>query len=247
MNKKIGISFLFLCIIVLTGCESNDNSESLSGTSINSSLSNESSSNNEIEIIDKNSEEFKQLLEEYSSKVVVAGLGIITPTGFGYNNQLGLDGTEKELIPYNYIDEEFSEDIDLYIESVSIAKIDLEESGKAFFNQNGPLQVVMVDMKIKNQSESSGFYAASLTKLIVEGNEIFAEPSMSEDNNNLDDLIPPGESVEGVAVFVFDNVDIPEKISLDVSQFFVSTPVGREELLEFEILDIEQSILKDNN
>ena len=246
MNKKIGISFLVLCTIALNGCASDENSETLSNNSSDASTSRESSSN-ESETLDKNSEEFKQMVEEYSSEVVVDGLGVITPTGFGYNNELGLDGTEKELIPYNYVDEEFSEDIDLYIENVSIATLDLEENGKAFFNQNGPLQLVKVDMEITNKSDMDGFYAPSMTKLIVEGREIFAELSMSEDNNNLDDLIPSGQSVEGIAIFVFDAVHMPEQISLDVSQFVVSTPLGREELLDFEILDIEQSILRDNN
>lgn len=246
MNKNFNIPILILSALILNGCSSEENARETSINSSDEPIIISESISDKSESLDKNSEEFKELLNEYSSEISIEGLGTIIPTGFGYNDELGIDGTDKDLIPYNYVDEEFSENIDLYIESVSLAKMDLDENGMAFFNQSGPLQMAMVNMHITNKSDLEAIYLPSMMKLVVSDKEIFSEPSMTEDNNSLENPIAPGKTVSGVAVFVFDDTLMPKTISLDASQFFVATPQGEEELINFEILDIEHSIIKDN-
>ena len=239
--KKNVLTILLLSLI-LSACSTKKN------ISEPNSLSKDLGAEEEIIELKNNDddENFEKLIDEYSKSEEIEGVGILTPMMFGYNEELGIDGTDNDLVPYNYVDNTSAKNLDLFISSAVIMKLELSEEGISLFNQSEPLLIFGVKIKSVNKSDDNAYYHAALTKLIIGEEEISSDPFFSSEGSEITDFIPPGDKIEETVGFVLPKDYLHKKITLDLSQYLVQTPEGKELPITFNMLNIEEAVKKDN-
>lgn len=229
---------LTISLLLLSSCNENLYSDP------NNSVDTATSTIKESKIEFEDTSEYVSLVEEYSQPIDTA-LGSLTPVYVGYSEDLGIDGTDNPSIPYKYSGDYYADNIEIFVSEINLYDLELSDEGVTFFNDSGPKKVVTFQVLVVNESRTEAIYDTSLMKIRVNNKEIFPEPSLVEAISSLDYPLDPGEKREGFVGFVIMNGDFPKKLEIDFSQFFVSTPAGKEKLIPIELVDIKESVLRD--
>ncbi|MGE6379531.1 hypothetical protein [Peribacillus muralis] len=234
MNKGLVPALLISLFLGLTGCGKNENNPE-QAASVITKTEKIPEENDKTELTTKDKADIK----EASKPETVEGLGEITPVGFGYNDDLGIDGTDSKSKPQTF------DGYEVYVEGFAVSHVKPDEKAMAFFNDSNNFQAILVQIKVKNNKDdthSNVVYEPSEIKLEVQGEMIYAEPVLSD----AFEAIEEGQEQSGMAWFIVKNESPIKSAKLTLpSESGSSHPT--EKTYKFDILDIKNSIYKDNH
>lgn len=177
-----------------------------------------------------------------TGEFVEEGLGKLKTVGVGYNDEVGIDGTDAPLKPIKM------GPMLLTVETVKIYDIETDESGKSnYFNGEDNVRLIWVDMKTENTSkEDISFYPDQAIMVTDTGEQLDSEVLMMQEVGG--DFLGKVKK-EGVSWWIVKNMD------QDIKEltFIVSPPtkaasieeLGKEKRIKFDVLPWEDALKKD--
>lgn len=250
MKKALGVVFAFL-IVFMAAC-GDDSASTTSGdqkNNENETVENEGKSSGEIqqEWLDeqekKKEEDNKQKeYDEETGEGYVDGVGYIKTLGVGYNDEVGIDGTDGDLKPIKF------GDVELTIGHMEIDEIQPnEEDDVLFFGQDEP-KAIIVDMKAENKSDQDIEFYPEGSVLVTDTGLQLEEAEMLDGDIGGD--FYGGVKKEGIAVWVLD--DDADAENIKSVKMIVDPPydeemeeIGEEKRLDFEIVSYDEARKKD--
>ncbi|WP_066233617.1 hypothetical protein [Metabacillus fastidiosus] len=178
-------------------------------------------------------EDDKVKIEELSKPQTIDGLGKLTMKGFGYNNDLGIDGSQNDPKPYKL------DGYEIYIENFTVGHVEPAEEMQALLNYTGDFQAVLVENN-EDGTHSNVVYELSEMRLDINGETIYAEPALSDTMPSIEE----GKEQTGNAWFIIKNEKpITAAVLVVPSEAGSSNPI--EQPFKFDVLSVEDSVYKD--
>ncbi|MEB6549128.1 DUF5067 domain-containing protein [Heyndrickxia sporothermodurans] len=240
--KKSFISILCIFFLfVLTACEEKKETSQKVNETNKQQVNNDKK---ETDISEKNKEkEIDDKVAKLSNWETVDGIGKMRQIGFGYNDELGIDGTDNPVKPYNFDDK-----VKLQIENLTLVQIKLDDKGAALFNSYQDQKVIMVKYKLINDSKDQLDFESENMKITLPNDEKINPERNLSDYYGIDKPIKAGETIEGVASFVLNDDNDVNKALL-----FVHGPMNMDvnkknyssHTFNFDILSVRDSVIKD--
>ncbi|WP_224930411.1 hypothetical protein [Bacillus safensis] len=172
----------------------------------------------------------------------VEGLGKVTIVGVGYNDEIGIDGTDDPLKPIKLGSAK------LTIEQLHIVDIDPTDDAKQlYFNDEDKVRAVVIDMKAENTSKKDVMFHPNQSVLVTDSGEQLESDMMLMGEAGGDFL---GKvTKEGQTWWILKN---KSKVIKNI-KMIISPPtdnqtledIGEEKRLNFQILDYEAALKKD--
>lgn len=162
--------------------------------------------------------------------------------GFGYNDEVGIDGTDNPLKPVKF------GPVNMTIENVTVADIIPNSDVASFFDNRDRVRAVIMTVKIENTSEQDvSFFPDSSVMTTDTGEQVDADSWMSNETGG--DMLGKVKK-EGQIWYVLKN----EKADIKKVKFVIDPPyltdsmddLGQQKRLEFDILDPKAAKKKDN-
>lgn len=179
---------------------------------------------------------------EDTGEVYEEGFGTLKTVGVGYNEEIGIDGTDAEVKPIQM------GSMNLYINGVAIADVEPEDDAKTlFFNDQDKVKTVIIDMKVENTSDEDMTFQANQAIIVTDtGEQVESEMGlMGEAGGDFLGKV----TKEGQTWWLLKNLD------KDVKKITVIFPTpfkteswekaGEEKRIEFDILSWEDAKKKD--
>lgn len=171
-----------------------------------------------------------------------ADFGKIKAVGFGYNDELGIDGTDAPLKPL--------EMGPMLLEIGMLAVVDIqpdEDSKELFFDDKSETRAVIIDMKVENTSEADVTFDPNMAVIVTNTGEQL-EPDMFLTDSFGGDFLGKVKK-EGQIWWILNDIE-QEVTSV---KLIISPPyntddwedLGEEKRLEFEVLNYEESMKRD--
>lgn len=172
----------------------------------------------------------------------VEGLGKVTVVGVGYNDEIGIDGTDAPLKPIKL------GSANLTIEQLHIVDIEPTDDAKQlYFNDEDKVRAVVIDMKAENTSKKDIMFHPNQSVLVTDSGEQVESDMMLMGEVGGDFL---GKvTKEGQTWWILKNTS---KVIKNI-KMIISPPtdnqtledIGKEKRLDFQILDYETALKKD--
>lgn len=251
MNKSLSLVFAIL-LLFLVACGNDDASTNAdkedSITSSGETEDDSSSAEKQAEWMEEqetndeetNSDEFN----DETGEGYVEGLGHVKITGIGYNDEVGIDGTDAALKPIEM------GDMRLTISHIEVAEIEPDEDVKElYFDNQEKVKAIVVDMETENTSdEDIEFYPEYSIMVTNTGEQLESDMFLSGDAG--------GEffgkvKKEGQAWWILKYPDS----DITSTKMIINPPsrmndwesISEEKRIEFEILSFEEAQKRDSN
>lgn len=159
-------------------------------------------------------------------------MGFIKPAGYGYNDEVGIDGKDTPVKPVQF------GSMQLYINNMSVYDLRPNEDNLYTFDDQEEVRVVFVDMKVKNTSDQDVTFYPDQAVLVTDTGEQVESGLIGDDLGG--DFLGKVEK-EGMAMWVLKDPDKEVKtIKMIISAPYGTNDLedmGQEKRLEFEILN----------
>ncbi|MCM3030397.1 hypothetical protein [Niallia sp. MER 6] len=236
MKKKLLLVLVLAISMVLAACGSDSKTEKTNTNQKEETTteSTETAKSEEANETVDGSEDTGEFHEE--------GFGTMKTVGVGYNDEVGIDGTDAEVKPIQM------GSMNLYINGVGIFEVEPEEDAKTLlFNEQDKVKAIVVDMKVENTSEEDMTFQANQAIVVTDtGEQLESEIGlMGEAGGDFLGKV----SKEGQTWYLLKNLDE------DVKKVTVIFPApfkteswedtGEEKRIEFDILSWEEAQKKD--
>lgn len=245
--KKIFYLMFSLSLALLAACGGQDtsNDPSDSGEQNKDDVNSEETSKD-----DKFEEKPKEKKEndEDTGKEIIEGLGHVETVGVGYNEEVGIDGTEAPLKPIKMAS------MELEIEMLHVLKVKPDKEGKElFFSDDEEINAIVVIMKAKNTEEKDIFFDPDNAILTTDTGEqlesgMVTMLEVDEEFGEFGEFFGKVER-EGIVWWFLENIedDISSVKMIIDPPFSVDNgeEMSKEKRIEFDILTFEEAIEKD--
>lgn len=159
-------------------------------------------------------------------------MGFIKPVGYGYNDEVGIDGTDTPGKPVQF------GSMQLYINNMSVYDLRPNEDNLYTFDDQEQVRVVFVDMKVKNTADQDVTFYPDQAVLVTDTGEQVESGLIGDDLGG--DFLGKVEK-EGMAMWVLND----SKKEVKNIKMIISAPygtesmddIGQEKRLDFEILN----------
>lgn len=201
-----------------------------------------------IEVIDddvtvesKSEKAQKEAIFKKTGKYVDPNVGEIKVIGVGYNDEVGIDGTDAPLKPIKM------GSMNLYISELHIVDIKPTESSKTFFNDQNNARAIIMYMKAENTSEQDITFHPNQSIIVTDTGEQ-VEPEMMMMGEVGGDFLGK-VTKEGQTWWLLKNLDKDvKKVKLIISppqNTDTYEKQDKERRLEFDILTWNEAIKRD--
>ncbi|AWG44161.1 hypothetical protein BEH_24225 [Priestia filamentosa] len=158
--------------------------------------------------------------------------GFMKPVGYGYNDEVGIDGTDAPIKPVQF------GSMQLYIKNMSVYDLRPNEDSLYEFDNQEQVRVVLVDMKVKNTADQDITFYPDQAILTTDTGEQVESDLLGDDLGG--DFLGKVEK-EGMAMWVLKD----HEKELKNIKMIISPPygmdsiedIGQEKRLDFEILN----------
>ncbi|MEM4994940.1 hypothetical protein WKH56_20460 [Priestia sp. SB1] len=169
------------------------------------------------------------------------GFGVVRDYGFGYNDEVGIDGSDAPLKPVQF------GSVNLYIENMKVADIRPNEDMKSMFNDQDEIRAIVVTMKAENTSDQDvSFYPDQSVLVTDSGEQVDAETFMSGEVGG--DFLGKVKKEGQVWYLLKDNTQDIKNVKLVFDAPYATESMddlGSEKRLDFEILNPEDAKKRD--
>lgn len=255
MRKELGF-LLAAGLISLSACETNNEANSDSDNNEEEAVA--ASENNtddesvdETEVDEEEPEEDEAIEEEDeegfgssvddSGEMYEEGFGTMRTLGIGYNDEVGIDGTDAPIKPIEF------GDVILSINGMAVVELEPDEEISYIFDEKEVVRAIIVDMEVENNSDQDiTFHPNQATMVTSNGEQVESEMFLMGDVG--------GDFYGGVkkadqAWWLIDNVDDDiENIKMIIdAPYYIDDweDIGEEKRLDFEILSWEDALERD--
>lgn len=187
---------------------------------------------------DSDSEQF----DDETGEGYIEGIGKIKTVGIGYNDEVGIDGTDSPLKPIKMGSAE------LEIENLRILQINPDEDGKElYFDDREKLVAISVDMTARNTTDTDIDFHPNQSVIVTDkGEQVESDIMMMGEAGG--DFLGKVEK-EGQTWWLLDK----ENTDYENIKMIIPTPYSsddwedeaEEKRLEFEILTFEEALKRD--
>lgn len=243
MKKIIGISVLAAGLL-LAGCDNSKGTNSdVEQSKVNKETTEQSEATANLEDEYGPAENFLTPEEEKEGFEYVEGLGGIKPYGFGYNDQVGIDGSDAPLKPL------IMGPASLTIKNMRIVDIIPEDDAADMLESenNERVRSIVVDMEAENLTDGDiSFYPDQMTLTTDSGEQVDADIMLSDDVGG--DFLGKVKKEGSVRFLLKDNEKDIKKVTLVIdppSSTESYEDLGNQIRLDFEILDPEAAEKRD--
>ena len=183
----------------------------------------------------------KEAMFEKTGEYVDPDIGKVKVVGVGYNDEVGIDGTDAPLKPVKM------GSMNLYISSMHIVDIKPTEASKTFFDDQDQARAIIVDMKAENTSEQDIIFHPNQSIIVTDTGEQVESDMLMMGEVGGDFL---GKvTKEGQTWWLLKNLDKDiKKVKLIISPPQIADTYeeqGKERRLEFDILTWDEAIKRD--
>lgn len=236
---------IFLCL-ALVGCGEGDSSDKEKTSQSDENVAtedqkgnieeqnNDTSSNGEV----NDEEEFN----EDTGEGLIESIGYVNVQGVGYNDEVGIDGTDSPLKPIKM------GPVNLEIQSVNILDVNPNEDSKElFFNDQDKVKAIVIDMKSENTSDKDITFNPNQATIVTDTGEQLESEMMLMGEAGGDFLGKVKKEGQTWWLLKDPNKDI-KTVKLIISPPYQSDSIediGDEKRLEFDILSYEEALKKD--
>ncbi|MGD7007639.1 hypothetical protein [Metabacillus sp. 84] len=175
--------------------------------------------------------------ETESGEKYQEGFGQMKVVGVGYNEEIGIDGSDAPVKPVKM------GDMNLYINGGGIMDIELDEEAKYMFDDQDNVRAIIMDLKAENTADKDVTFHPNQSIIVTDtGEQIEAEMMMMGEAGG--DFLGK-VTKEGQAWWLVKdlNKDI-KKFTLIVSPAYLTDSMeemGEEQRIEFEVVSFEES------
>nr|DAL87920.1 MAG TPA: hypothetical protein [Caudoviricetes sp.] len=163
--------------------------------------------------------------------------------GFGYNDELGINGSKSKLKPYKF------GSFDFYVDHLANVIIDTNDKGAAFFNSYENQQAFILEYHFKNNSKYKTDFEPENFELTTPSGDKVQPMNNVSTYYGINRFVKPNESNKGVAWFILNDKD--EKV--DKILLYVDSPISTDpnadqldgKSFNFQILNVRDSVKKD--
>jgi len=256
--KKICLMLLFTVFLILGACSSNDAATTTKGEETKQTAA-EDPKNNAVKQKEEDNGTAEQ--EEIAANEDAYGpaenflteeekkegfkyrddFGGTRDYGFGYNDEVGIDGTDNPLKPVKF------GPVNMTIENVTVADIIPNSDTASLFDDRDRVRAVIMTVKIENTSDQDvSFFPDSSVMTTDTGEQVDADSWMSNDTGG--DMLGKVKK-EGQIWYVLKD----EKADVKKVKFVIDPPyltdsmddLGQQKRVEFDILDPKAAKKKD--
>lgn len=195
------------------------------------------------ELDSENSEETAaRTAAEESGEWEDADFGKVKAVGFGYNDEVGIDGTESPLKPVKL------GPIDLEVSGLMVVDIEPTEDAKTmFFEEQDKVRAVIVDVKSENTSEKDVTFDVNTSLIVTSaGEQLDSDMFLTSDVGG--DFLGKVKK-EGQIWWITDNMDEEiTSVNLIIAPPYSTDEwedLAEEKRIEFEVLDFDEAQERD--
>lgn len=182
----------------------------------------------------------EQSYDEKTGEGYMDGLGYVKTLGVGFNDEVGIDGTDSPLKPLKF------GSMELTIDHLEIAEIQPDEDNKPLFGDKDKVKVIVVDMNTENKSDDDiEFYPSNSIMVTDTGEQI--EDSEMLFSGEADGEFHGKVKKEGQGWWLLDKDEDIKNVKMIISPAYTDDmeDIGNEKRLDFEILPYKDALKKD--
>ncbi|MCM3311965.1 hypothetical protein M3626_05945 [Psychrobacillus sp. MER TA 17] len=192
---------------------------------------------------DEEAEEFGSSVDEETGEAFEEGFGHMRTIGIGYNNEVGIDGTDAPLKPIEF------GNVNLTINGMAIVEVEPDEEISYLFDDKEIVRAIIVDMEAENNSDADITFHPNQATLVTSAGE-----QVESDMFFLGDV--GGDFYGGVKKadqtwWILENLDDDiESVTMIIDPPYTTDDwedIGEEKRLEFEILTWDEAKERDGN
>lgn len=239
--KRYFILLFSVIIVFMSACGVNDNSSDANEDNQENTAEKETKSETTEAKDDDEEETGNEEYDEETGEGYVEDFGYVKTLGIGYNDEVGIDGTDGDLKPLKF------GSMELAINHMEIAEIQPDEDNKELFDGKDKAKMIMIDMEAKNKSEEDVDFYPSSSILVTDTDEQLEDSDMFL-TDDIDGEFYGKVKKEGQAWWMLDDDEEINNVKMIInppSSMDDWEDIGEEKRIEFEVLSYEDAKERD--
>lgn len=251
--KKVLLIGGLSAVLALTACGNNDEASAEPENDSEPTAASTQEVDNDVEedetadepeeepAADEDDNDFGDSVDE-TGEFYEEGFGFMKTVGIGYNDEVGIDGTDAPLKPIEM------GPMELYINGMAVVDVEPESEVSYLFNEEEKVRAVIVDMSVHNTSEDDiTFHPNQATLVTSTGEQVESEIFLMGEAGG--DFYG-GVKKEDQTWWLLNDLDT----DIENIKMIISPPtegdswegIGEEKRLDFEILSWEEAEERDS-